>query len=55
MADVLKADTRFWAVDKAILAYFGFAVAVILGWWSKLAGCAPAAGRPRDCRRFPDL
>ena len=36
-ADVLKAgrsksDTRFWAVDKVILAYFAGAVVVILGW-----------------------
>ena len=36
MAEVLKPDTRFWAVDKVILAYFSFAVLVILGWWSKL-------------------
>jgi membrane-associated phospholipid phosphatase len=27
---------RFWAVDKLILAYFAFAVVVILGWWSRL-------------------
>jgi membrane-associated phospholipid phosphatase len=26
----------FWAVDKVILAYFTFAVAIILGWWSTL-------------------
>ena len=44
MADVLKlqADagptmtTRFWAVDKAILAYLAGSVALLLGWWSKL-------------------
>ena len=41
MAGVLKADTRFWPVDKVILAYFAFAVAIILGWWSKLPD-APA-------------
>ena len=34
-------DTRFWAVDKVILAYFAFAVVVILGWWSSLRD-APA-------------
>jgi len=32
----IKTDSRFWAVDKAILAYFAFAVALILGWWSQL-------------------
>jgi len=37
----LANDTRFWPVDKVILAYFGFAVAMILGWWSKLPD-APA-------------
>jgi len=37
MADVLTApDTRFWAVDKVILAYFSLSVLVILGWWSRL-------------------
>jgi len=29
-------STRFWAVDKVILAYFAASVALILGWWSKL-------------------
>ena len=41
MAIVLKADTRFWPVDKVILAYFTFAVVVLLGWWSRIDG-APA-------------
>ncbi len=41
MAGILKADTRFWPVDKVILAYFAFSVAIILGWWSKLPD-APA-------------
>ena len=50
-ADVLKADplkagrskddTRFWAVDKVILAYFAGAVVVILGWWSTLPDALP--------------
>ena len=31
-----KHDTRFWAVDKVIVAYFACAVLLILGWWSKL-------------------
>ena len=34
-----KSDPRppapyFWPVDKVILAYFAFAVAIIIGWWS---------------------
>ncbi|MEO8597394.1 MAG: phosphatase PAP2 family protein [Candidatus Solibacter sp.] len=36
MVGVLRSDTRFWAVDKVILAYFACAAIVILGWWSKL-------------------
>ena len=46
MANVLKPgfpqhDTRFWAVDKVILAYFACAVVVILGWWSTLPDALP--------------
>ncbi len=46
MADVLKVDslkrdTRFWAVDKLILAYFACSAVVILGWWSKLPDALP--------------
>jgi membrane-associated phospholipid phosphatase len=46
LADVLKAglpkcDTRFWAVDKVILAYFSCSVVLILGWWSKLPDALP--------------
>jgi membrane-associated phospholipid phosphatase len=46
LADVLKADgragdTRFWAVDKVILAYFAGAVVVILVWWSNLPDALP--------------
>ena len=46
MADVLKVDpskcdTRFWAVDKVILAYFACSVVLILGWWSKLPDALP--------------
>ena len=39
--DLLEADTRFWAVDKVILAYFACSVVVILGWWSKLPDALP--------------
>ncbi|MDE3164243.1 MAG: phosphatase PAP2 family protein [Acidobacteriota bacterium] len=45
MAHLLTAgtpsDTRFWAVDKVILAYFTFSVAILLGWWSRIPS-APA-------------
>ena len=46
MAEVLsvgprKHDTRFWAVDKVIVAYFACAVLLILGWWSKLPQAFP--------------
>jgi membrane-associated phospholipid phosphatase len=36
-----KRDTRFWAVDKLILAYFAGAVAIILGWWSPMEDALP--------------
>jgi membrane-associated phospholipid phosphatase len=36
-----KHDTRFWAVDKVILAYFAFAVLVILVWWTRLPQALP--------------
>jgi len=36
MVGVLKADTRFWAVDRLILAYFGLSALVVLGWWTRL-------------------
>jgi membrane-associated phospholipid phosphatase len=39
--ELLKADTRFWAVDKVILAYFAFQVVVIFGWWSKVPYALP--------------
>ena len=46
MADILKAriatcDTRFWAVDKVILAYFSCSAVLILGWWSQLPDALP--------------
>jgi membrane-associated phospholipid phosphatase len=41
LADVLKNDTRFWAVDKVILAYFACSVVLILGWWNTLPEALP--------------
>jgi membrane-associated phospholipid phosphatase len=38
---VHKQDTRFWAVDKVILAYFAGSVVLILGWWSTLPAALP--------------
>ena len=29
-------DTRFWPVDKAILAYMAFTTVLIVGWWQNL-------------------
>jgi len=47
----MSTDTRFWAVDKVILAYFVFATLLIAGWWSdipdapqRLLGYLAAAG-----------
>ena len=39
MAEILKSgpDTRFWPVDKVVLAYYAFCCVVILGWWTRLA------------------
>ncbi len=40
MAEILKpphpSDTRFWAVDKVILAYFAFSLVVVVGWWNRI-------------------
>jgi membrane-associated phospholipid phosphatase len=36
VAEVLTRGTRFWAVDKLILAYFAGSVSLILGWWNQL-------------------
>jgi membrane-associated phospholipid phosphatase len=36
-----RAGRRFWAVDKVILAYFSFAIAILLGWWGRIPD-APA-------------
>jgi membrane-associated phospholipid phosphatase len=40
LAQVLRqqppADTRFWPVDKVILAYFGFVLALLFGWWRRI-------------------
>jgi len=41
VTDLLKTDTNFWPVDKIVLAYFSFAIVIILGWWSNLVD-APA-------------
>jgi membrane-associated phospholipid phosphatase len=30
--------TRFWAVDKLIIAYFSFTTALIVGWFSRIPG-----------------
>jgi membrane-associated phospholipid phosphatase len=40
LAPVLTTDTRLWPVDKLILAYFGFAIVLILGWWSAIPDAA---------------
>jgi membrane-associated phospholipid phosphatase len=44
LAVVLKGQgsdsTRFWAVDKVILAYFVFAMVILFGWWGKVQGGA---------------
>ena len=40
MASLLTTDRRLWPVDKLILAYFAFAIALILGWWSGIPNAA---------------
>jgi membrane-associated phospholipid phosphatase len=40
-ASLPRDDTRFWAVDKVILAYFAASVVLILGWWSSLPAVLP--------------
>ncbi len=32
--------TRFWAVDKLILAYFAFMVLMLAAWWDRIPGAA---------------
>ncbi len=48
MVEVLKPassaraiDTRFWAIDKMILAYFAIMVAMLLAWWDRIPDAAP--------------
>lgn len=40
MASVLTPETRFWPVDKVLLAYFAFALVLILGWWTTVPDAA---------------
>ncbi len=40
MAQVLNRDTRFWAVDKLILAYFAFMAVMLAAWWNRIPGAA---------------
>jgi membrane-associated phospholipid phosphatase len=41
LAEILTpTTTRFWAVDKLILAYFAFTSILILGWWSQVPHAA---------------
>jgi membrane-associated phospholipid phosphatase len=39
-----RTSTAFWAVDKVILAYFGFTTILILGWWSRIPDAAELFG-----------
>ncbi len=36
MAEVLKRDTRLWAVDKVILAYFACTAVLVAAWWREV-------------------
>jgi membrane-associated phospholipid phosphatase len=36
----VKTDTRFWPVDKVILAYFAFVIVLIAGWWRDIPDAA---------------
>jgi membrane-associated phospholipid phosphatase len=36
----MKTDTRFWPVDKVILAYFAFVIVLIAGWWRDIPDAA---------------
>ncbi|PWU04448.1 MAG: hypothetical protein C5B51_16735 [Terriglobia bacterium] len=44
LAPVLSIDRSLWPVDKVILAYFGFASILILGWWSGIRDAAMLLG-----------
>jgi membrane-associated phospholipid phosphatase len=41
LASILEPDTRFWPVDKIILAYFAFALVLTVGWWTEVPYAAP--------------
>ena len=41
MVKILKRDTRFWPVDKLILAYFCLISALLIVWWSRIPSAAP--------------
>ena len=40
MARILRADDRFWAVDKLFLAYVVFSSVLVLGWWNQIPNAA---------------
>lgn len=40
MVEILKRDTRFWAIDKLILAYFSLMAVMLVVWWNRI----PEAG-----------
>ncbi len=41
MVKLLNRDTRFWPIDKLVLAYFGFMAVMLLAWWNKIPNAAP--------------
>jgi membrane-associated phospholipid phosphatase len=36
LVEVLRRDTKFWAVDKLILTYFGFMVLMLVAWGNRI-------------------
>jgi membrane-associated phospholipid phosphatase len=41
LVKLLKRDTRFWPIDKLVLAYFGLMAVMLLAWWNSIPNAAP--------------
>ena len=40
MAEVLREDSRFWAVDKLFMAYVVLSSVLVVGWWNRVPDAA---------------
>ena len=40
MAEILRENPRFWAVDKLFMAYVVFSSVLVVGWWNQVPDAA---------------